>query len=122
MSLANKIGWVGIAFALLTSGVLAQDFPRRPAGSDSNKEGVPESHQNEIKKMQETLRNKGTTEARSMASLVWGPEPVFARIKRLKICLSPGSWIPRRPVNSESDQWVARNLATRLQRGNLRQA
>ena len=59
MSLANKIGWVGIAFALLTSGMLAQDFSRRPAGSDSNKEGVPDSHQNEIKKMQETLRNKG---------------------------------------------------------------
>lgn len=59
MSLANKIGWLGIAFALLTSGMLAQDFPRRPAGSDSNKEGVPESQQNEIKKMQETLRNKG---------------------------------------------------------------
>ena len=59
MSLANKIGWVGIAFALLTSGMLAQDFPRRPAGSDSKKEGVPVSDQNEIKKMQETLRNKG---------------------------------------------------------------
>jgi len=59
MSLANKIGWVGIAFALLTSGMLAQDLPRHPAGCDSNKGGVPESHQNEIKKMQETLRNKG---------------------------------------------------------------
>jgi hypothetical protein len=58
MFLPNKIGWLGIAFALLTSGMLA-DFPRRPAGSDSNKEGVPELHQNEIKKMQETLRNKG---------------------------------------------------------------
>jgi len=58
MFLASKIGWVGIAFALLTSGMLAQDFPRRPAGSDCNK-GVPEPQQNEVKRMQEALRNKG---------------------------------------------------------------
>ena len=59
MLLANKIGWTGIAFTLLTTGVSVQGFPRSAAGSDSNKEGVPESHQNEIKKLQETLRNKG---------------------------------------------------------------
>jgi peptidoglycan hydrolase-like protein with peptidoglycan-binding domain len=59
MFLARKIGWAGIAFTLLTTGMLAQDFPRSPAGSDSNKEGVATVHQNEIKKMQENLRNKG---------------------------------------------------------------
>lgn len=59
MFFASKTGWVGIAFTLLTTGVLAQDFPRSPAGSDSNKEGVAAVHQNEIKKVQETLRNKG---------------------------------------------------------------
>jgi peptidoglycan hydrolase-like protein with peptidoglycan-binding domain len=59
MFLASKTGWAGIAFTLLTTGMLVQGFPRSAAGSDSNKEGVAALHQNEIKKMQETLRNKG---------------------------------------------------------------
>lgn len=60
MFLASKIGWAGIAFTLLTTGMLVQDFPRSAAGSDSHKEGVAAFViKNEIKKMQETLRNKG---------------------------------------------------------------
>jgi peptidoglycan hydrolase-like protein with peptidoglycan-binding domain len=60
MFLANRIGWAGIGFALLTTGMLAQGFPRSAAGSDSNKErGAVFVIKNEIKKMQETLRNKG---------------------------------------------------------------
>jgi len=59
MFLASKIEWAGIAFTLLTTAMLAQDLPRSPAGSDSNKEGVATVHQNEIKKMQENLRSKG---------------------------------------------------------------
>jgi peptidoglycan hydrolase-like protein with peptidoglycan-binding domain len=60
MSLASKIGWAGIAFALLTTGMLVQGFPRSQAGSESNKEGVATFViKNEIRKMQETLRDKG---------------------------------------------------------------
>jgi peptidoglycan hydrolase-like protein with peptidoglycan-binding domain len=60
MFLASKIGWAGIAFTLLTTGILAQNFPRSAAGSDSNKEGVAAFVvKNEIKKMQQTLREKG---------------------------------------------------------------
>jgi hypothetical protein len=59
MFLASKIGWAGIAFTLLTTAMLARDYPRSPAESDSNKQGAAAVHQNEIKKMQETLRNKG---------------------------------------------------------------
>lgn len=60
MSLASKTGWAGIAFRLLTTGILVLAFPRSAAGSDSNKkEGVAAVDQNEIKKMQQTLRNKG---------------------------------------------------------------
>ncbi len=60
MSLASKIGWAGIALTLLTTGMLAQDFPRSPAASDSNKEGVTVFVvKNEIRKVQETLRTKG---------------------------------------------------------------
>ena len=59
MFLANKIGWVGIVFTLLTTGTSVQGVPRSEAGSELNKEGDAELHQNEIKKMQETLRSKG---------------------------------------------------------------
>jgi peptidoglycan hydrolase-like protein with peptidoglycan-binding domain len=60
MLLAGKIVWAGIAFTLLTAGMLLQHSPQSTAGSDSNKEGVAAFvTKNEIKKMQETLRNKG---------------------------------------------------------------
>ena len=54
MLFASKIRWAGIAFALLTTGMLVQALPRSPAGSsDSNKEGVPAFViKNEIKKIQ----------------------------------------------------------------------
>lgn len=61
MLCASKIRWAGIAFAFLTTGMLVQALARSPVGSsDSNKEGVPPFViQNEIKKVQETLRDKG---------------------------------------------------------------
>ena len=60
MSLASKIGWVGIALTLLTTGMLRQGFPRSPAGPNSSKEGVAVFViKNEIKKVQEALRGKG---------------------------------------------------------------
>ena len=60
MVLAGKIVWAGIAFTLLTAGMVLQNFAQSAAGSDSSKEGVAAFViKNEIKKMQETLRNKG---------------------------------------------------------------
>lgn len=60
MFLASKIGWVGIALALLTGGILARELTRRAAGHDSNKAGVAAFViKDEIKKMQETLHDKG---------------------------------------------------------------
>jgi peptidoglycan hydrolase-like protein with peptidoglycan-binding domain len=61
MFLASKIGWARVAFALLTTtAMLVPGFPRSAAGSDSSKEGVTAFVvKNEIKKMQEILRNRG---------------------------------------------------------------
>jgi peptidoglycan hydrolase-like protein with peptidoglycan-binding domain len=60
MLLASKIGWAGIAFTLLTTGMLVPGFRRSAAGSDSDTEGVATFVvKNEIKKMQETLRDQG---------------------------------------------------------------
>ena len=59
MFLASKIGWAGIAFTLLTTGMPVQGSPRSAAGPDSNKEEVAAVHQNEIKKVQGALRDKG---------------------------------------------------------------
>ena len=59
MSLARTTGWAGIAFALLI-GMLVPGFPRSVPGSASNKENVVAFVvKNEIKKMQEILRDKG---------------------------------------------------------------
>jgi peptidoglycan hydrolase-like protein with peptidoglycan-binding domain len=60
MFLTKKIPWAGIAFFLLTAGVLVLGFPRSGAGSDSKEEGVEAFvTKNEIRKMQDTLRSKG---------------------------------------------------------------
>jgi peptidoglycan hydrolase-like protein with peptidoglycan-binding domain len=60
MLLAGKVVWAGIAFTLLTAGMLLPNSPQCAAGSESNKEGVAAFViKNEIKKMQETLRDKG---------------------------------------------------------------
>src|ERR1700687_2404632 len=60
MFLARRVGWAGMAFTLLTTGMLVTGLPRSAAGSDSNQEGVAVFViKQEITKMQETLRDKG---------------------------------------------------------------
>ncbi len=60
MLLASKIVWAGMAFTLLTTGMSVQGFPRSPAGSEPNPEGVTVFVvKNEVRKVQETLRGKG---------------------------------------------------------------
>lgn len=60
MFLARKVGWAGIALTLLTNGISLQAFPQSAAGSDSNKEEIAAFVvKNEIRKMQEILRDKG---------------------------------------------------------------
>ena len=60
MFLASKIGWAGIALTLLTTGMSLQAFPRSAAGPDSDKRKVAAFVvNNEIRKMQEILRDKG---------------------------------------------------------------
>jgi peptidoglycan hydrolase-like protein with peptidoglycan-binding domain len=60
MFLASRIEWAGIAFTLLTMGMLLRGFARSAAASDSPQEGVGAFVvKNEITKMQETLRDKG---------------------------------------------------------------
>jgi len=61
MLLAGKIVWAGIAFTLLTAGMLLQNSLQSAAESDSNKKEVVAAFvvKNEIRKMQETLRDKG---------------------------------------------------------------
>jgi len=57
MSLASKAAWAGIVFILLTTRVWG---PRpTPLPSGASNEVLVVGHGNEIKKMQETLRDKG---------------------------------------------------------------
>jgi peptidoglycan hydrolase-like protein with peptidoglycan-binding domain len=60
MFLPSKIEWAGVAFTLLTTGMLVPGFPRSAAAVDSHQEGAGAFvMKNEITKMQETLRDKG---------------------------------------------------------------
>ena len=60
MFFAKKIGWAGMTFTLLTTGMLVTGLPRSATGADFNKEGVAAfTSKNEITKIQETLRDKG---------------------------------------------------------------
>jgi peptidoglycan hydrolase-like protein with peptidoglycan-binding domain len=59
MFLASKIGWPGLAFTLLTTGMVVRSFPQSPAGSDSNKAGSPVFViKDEIRKMQAALHDR----------------------------------------------------------------
>src|ERR1019366_810428 len=125
MFLAGKAACAGIAFILLTMGTSEPRPTTLVSGPNLSKEEPAVAHPSDVIKMQQTLQNKRTKDpiaGRSMACSVYGAEPVFARIRRLRICQSQGSLIPRRPVNSESDQRIARKRATRLRKGNLRLA
>ena len=60
MLLASKIGWAGIAFTLITIGMLERGLPRSAAASDSNQQEVASPVvKDQVRKVQETLRDKG---------------------------------------------------------------
>ncbi len=60
MLLVNKIRWAGLALTVLTAAILLQGVARHKAGTPSNKEGTAAFvAEDEIKKMQGTLRGKG---------------------------------------------------------------
>jgi len=60
MLLASKIGWAGIALTLLTTGTSPQAFSQSAAAADFHKVKVAAFVvKNEIRKMQEILRDKG---------------------------------------------------------------
>ena len=59
MFLASKVAWAGMVFILLTTGT-SRPRPTLPAAGTNLSTEVPASlNQNEIKKMQEALRDKG---------------------------------------------------------------
>src|ERR1700726_4132347 len=101
MFLANKIGWAGIALTLLTTGMSVQGVPRSAAGSEFNKEG--DADQNEIKKMQETLRNKG--HHRGKVDGVFG--------LRTRASIRAYQKAENFPISGEVDAWTADGLGIR---------
>ena len=60
MFLASKIVWAGIALTLLTTGMLAPPLPQSAPSSGSTTDGAAAFVvKNEIKELQDALRNKG---------------------------------------------------------------
>ena len=59
MFLASKIGWAGIVFILLATGISGPRPKPVASGANFSKEVPAIGHWNDVKKMQETLRDKG---------------------------------------------------------------
>jgi len=121
MLLAGKAAWAGIVFLLLTTGRSGPLPTPLASGANLSKEVPAVAHPDDVKKMQETLKGKDTTEGKSMVCSVSEPGRAFADFKRLRICQSQGSLTPRPPSNSELDRKVARRLATRRHKVNHQQ-
>lgn len=122
MFLPSKAAWAGLVFILLTTGISGPHPTPLASGANLSKEVPAVGPRNDVKKMQETLRNQG--HYRGQVDGVFGLRTRasirgYQKAENLPVT---GSLIPRRPVNSELDQRVARRLATRLRKLNLRQA
>jgi peptidoglycan hydrolase-like protein with peptidoglycan-binding domain len=59
MFLAGKTAWAGMVFLLLTTGISGPRRPPLASGANLSKEVPAVGHRNDVKKVQETLRNKG---------------------------------------------------------------
>jgi len=122
MFLASKAAWAGMVFIMLTTGISGPRPTPRASGGNLGKEVPAVRPRNDVKKMQGTLQDKGHYRGKVDGVFGLRTEPVFARIRRLRICQPQASLIPRRPVNSELEQRVARRLVTRLPKVSLRLA
>jgi peptidoglycan hydrolase-like protein with peptidoglycan-binding domain len=59
MFLAGKAAWAGIVFILLTTGISGPRPTPLAPGANLSKEVPAIGHRNDVKKMQQTLRDKG---------------------------------------------------------------
>jgi peptidoglycan hydrolase-like protein with peptidoglycan-binding domain len=59
MFLAGKAAWSGIVFVLLTTGISGPNPTPLGPGATLNKEVPASAHPNDVKKMQQTLQDKG---------------------------------------------------------------
>ena len=104
MFLASKIGWARIALTLLTTGMSLQALPRSAAGSDSNNEKVAAFVvKNEIRKMQEILRDKGHYRGKTDGVLGLRSRASIRAYQKARICQSPARSIARLQTDSGSD-------------------
>jgi len=92
------------------------------SGANVSKEGPAAGNRNDVKTMQQILRDKGhyRGEVDGVSGLrTWASIRGFQKADNLQ---SQGSLIRRRPLNSESDPRVARRVAARQRKVNLLQA
>ena len=100
----SKAVWARVVFTSMTTGVFGLILPPLAFTDDAMVKQTVVLHQDDVKQLQESLRDKGYYNGESTA--VWGPRPAgeFASIRRPKICRSRDMWIPRLPRNSVSDR------------------
>ena len=88
MFLARNVAWAGIVFLLPATGISGPRPTLLTPGAESSKEMLAVPHPNDVNGMQQTLLTKDTTAGRWTAYRVCVPEPVFTRIKRLRILVT----------------------------------
>ena len=122
MLLAGKAACSGIVFILLTIGVSGPRPTPLALGANLPKEVPAVRNRNDVRKMQQTLQDKGHYRGevdgifglRTRASIRG-----FQKAENLPVT---GQMIRRPLANSESSPRIARRLATRRRKVNLRRA
>ena len=120
MFLASKAAWGGIVLILLTMGISGPRPTPLASGAALNNELLV-GRRNDVVKMQEALRDSGHYRGEVDGVLGLRTQAGVREFQEAENLPVTGSLTPGQPVNSGSDRMVARTLATRLRKVNLRQ-
>lgn len=100
MLLAGKFACTGIAFLLLAIGISGPRPTPLASVSQLSADVRRIAHPDDVIRMSKLCRTKDATTGSLMVCSVYGPEPVFVPIRRLRIFPSLASLIHRRQLNS----------------------
>jgi len=104
MFLVSRTVETRIVCVPLTSGMFVASLPSFAAVSEPSQEALAVAHQNDVKKMQQALHDRGHYRGRSTASSVCVHGRAFAHFRRPRISQQQGSLIHGLRANSESNQ------------------
>jgi peptidoglycan hydrolase-like protein with peptidoglycan-binding domain len=120
MLLASKVVCAGIAFILLATGISGPRPTTPVSGPNLSKEVLAVEDRNDIKKLQETLRDNGHYRGEVDGVLGLRTRASIRTYQRAENLPVTGELDAETAGNSESDHRATRRLGTRLHKVNLR--